>query len=83
MIWIKHHIEGTRNLFLWFTGFTWTIVIDWQHIVSRIAETCIVAFWNGVATTAGGIALLWALRKLKKSKLAEWFKNKYKKVFKV
>lgn len=62
MIWIKHHLAP---VYLWLTGFTWTIVIDWEHILSRIVETSILAFFNGVLCAVGGGLYIWGFKKFK------------------
>lgn len=62
MIWIKHHLAP---FYLWLTGFTFTLVIDWEHIFSKIVETSILAFFNGVLAAVGGGLYIWGRKKIK------------------
>lgn len=63
MIWIKNHLTP---FYLWLSGFTWTMVIDWEHILSRIVETSILAFFNGILAAAGGGVFIWISKRVKK-----------------
>ena len=63
MIWIKHHIGG---LLLWLGGFSWTIVIDWNHLAARAIETVILAAINGTVVAIFGFVGVFFLKKILK-----------------
>jgi hypothetical protein len=63
-------VDKAEHAALWWSTH-WKIGVDWNHVLSSIIETSIVAIFNGGFTALGGLLLIWIIKLV----FPKWYKK--------